>query len=172
MSNWIKIFIAIFAITICNKSFSQDLTSKLLFVNQNKLYSESIFGKVLESLFKEETLKLVEQNKKLTKELSKLKGMGSKGADFLTFSNRWKNDSAYEGLSLEAAGAKYYGLASFANGGVISEPVFGVGRSGRSYLLGENGAEKISQKCFEVSMSIALNGNSHLEPNHLHLVRR
>ena len=36
-------------------------TSKILFVNQNKLYSDSIFGKVLESLFKAESLKLVEQ---------------------------------------------------------------------------------------------------------------
>ena len=69
MSKWIKIFIAIFAITICNKSFSQDFTSKVLFVNQNKLYSESIFGKLLEALFKKESLKLVEQNQKLTKEL-------------------------------------------------------------------------------------------------------
>lgn len=97
--------------------------------------------------------------KKLTKELSKLKGMGSKGADFLTFSNRWKNDSAYEGLSLEAAGAKYYGLASFANGGVISEPVFGIGRSGRSYLLGENGAEKISPMSGSSNDSVVVNIN-------------
>ena len=69
MSKWIKIFVVIFSITICNKSFSQDFTSKILFVNQNKLYSDSIFGKVLESLFKAESLKLVEQNQKLTKEL-------------------------------------------------------------------------------------------------------
>ena len=69
MSKRIKIFIAIFAITFCNKSFSEDFTSKVLFVNQNKLYSESIFGKLLESLFKKESLKLVEQNQKLTKEL-------------------------------------------------------------------------------------------------------
>ncbi|MFL2789874.1 MAG: OmpH family outer membrane protein [Paracoccaceae bacterium] len=41
----------------------------MLFVNQNKLYSESIFGKGLESLFKEESSKLVVQNKKLTKNL-------------------------------------------------------------------------------------------------------
>lgn len=97
--------------------------------------------------------------KKLVKELSKLKGMGSKGADFLTFSNRWKNDVAYEGLSLEAAGAKYYGLASFANGGVISEPVFGIGRSGRSYLLGENGAEKISPMNGSSNDSVVVNIN-------------
>ena len=97
--------------------------------------------------------------KKLVKELSKLKGMGSKGADFLTFSNRWKNDSAYEGLSLEAAGAKYYGLASFANGGVISEPVFGIGRSGRSYLMGENGAEKISPMSGSSNDSVVVNIN-------------
>ena len=41
----------------------------MLFVNQNKLYSESIFGKGLESLFKEESSKLAVQNKKLTKKL-------------------------------------------------------------------------------------------------------
>jgi hypothetical protein len=97
--------------------------------------------------------------KKLVKELSKLRGMGTKGADFLTFSNRWKNDAAYEGLSLEAAGAKYYGLASFANGGVISEPVFGIGRSGRSYLLGENGAEKISPMNGSSNDSVVVNIN-------------
>ena len=69
MLRWIKIFVAILAITISNKSFSQDFTSKTLFVNQNKLYSESIFGKSLESLFKEELSKLAVQNKKLTKKL-------------------------------------------------------------------------------------------------------
>ena len=97
--------------------------------------------------------------KKLTKELTKLRGMGSKGADFLTFSNRWKNDAAYEGLTLEQAGAKYYGLASFANGGVISEPVFGIGRSGRSYLMGENGAEKISPINGSSNDSVVVNIN-------------
>ena len=65
----IKIFISILAITISNKSISQDFTSKMLFVNQNKLYSESIFGKGLESLFKEESSKLAVQNKKLIKKL-------------------------------------------------------------------------------------------------------
>ena len=69
MIRWIKIFIAVLAITICNKSISQDFTSKMLFINQNKLYSESIFGKGLESLFKEESLKLAVQNKKLIKKL-------------------------------------------------------------------------------------------------------
>ena len=69
MIRWIKIFIAVLAITICNKSISQDFTSKMLFVNQNKLYSESIFGKGLEALFKEESSKLAVQNKKLTKKL-------------------------------------------------------------------------------------------------------
>ncbi|MFL2789272.1 MAG: OmpH family outer membrane protein [Paracoccaceae bacterium] len=69
MLRWIKIFIAILAITICNKSISQDFTSKMLFVNQNKLYSESIFGKSLESLFKEESSKLAVENKNLTKKL-------------------------------------------------------------------------------------------------------
>jgi len=97
--------------------------------------------------------------KKLTKELSKLKGMGSKGVDFLTFSNKMKNDIGYEGLTLEQAGAKYYGLASFANGGVISEPVFGIGRSGRSYLLGENGAEKVSPMSGSSNDSVVVNIN-------------
>ena len=69
MLRWIKIFIAILAVTIGNKSISEDFTSKLLFVNQNKLYSQSIFGKGLESLFKEESSKLAVQNKKLTKQL-------------------------------------------------------------------------------------------------------
>ena len=97
--------------------------------------------------------------KKLTKELSKLKGMGSKGVDFLTFSNKMKTDLGYENLTLEQAGAKYYGLASFANGGVISEPVFGVGRSGRSYLLGENGAEKVSPMSGSSNDSVVVNIN-------------
>ena len=69
MLRWIKIFIAILAVTISNKTISQDFTSKTLFVNQNQLYSESIFGKSLELLFKEESSKLDVQNKKLIKKL-------------------------------------------------------------------------------------------------------
>ena len=34
--------------------------------------------------------------------------------------------------------------SSNANGGQISEPVFGIGRSGRTYSFGEHGAETIT----------------------------
>jgi hypothetical protein len=36
------------------------------------------------------------------------------------------------------------GTVGMANGGVISEPVFGVGRSGRNYTFGENGSEYVT----------------------------
>lgn len=88
--------------------------------------------------------------KKLAKEMEKLQSMGAGGENFLAWSNVMKSNTAYKGLSIEQAGAKYYGLAQFANGGIISEPVFGIGRSGRKYLMGESGSE----------MVVPLNGGS------------
>ena len=95
--------------------------------------------------------------KKLAKEMEKAKGMGN--YNFLAFSNVMNNNPAYSGLSVEQAGAKYYGLAAFANGGIISEPVFGIGRSGRSYLLGENGAERVSPLNSSRSEGVVVNIN-------------
>ena len=55
--------------------------------------------------------------------------------------------------------ARQHALTGMANGGVISEPVFGVGRSGRSYLLGENGAEKVSPMSGSSNDSVVVNIN-------------
>jgi Skp family chaperone for outer membrane proteins len=41
----------------------------MLFLNQNKLYSESVFGKELEFIFKKLSSELVKENQQLTKEL-------------------------------------------------------------------------------------------------------
>tara|TARA_Y100000746_G_scaffold215718_1_gene210085 strand:- start:245 stop:739 length:495 start_codon:yes stop_codon:yes gene_type:complete len=54
---------------MCKYAVSQEFNSKMLFLNQNKLYSESVFGKELESLFKELSSELVKENSQLTKEL-------------------------------------------------------------------------------------------------------
>ena len=48
---------------------SEDFKGKILYLNQNKVYSESIFGKNLEEFFRNESKKLKEQNRQLTKEL-------------------------------------------------------------------------------------------------------
>lgn len=42
------------------------------------------------------------------------------------------------------AGGNAHNHIAMANGGVISEPVFGVGRSGRTYSLGEVGPERVT----------------------------
>jgi hypothetical protein len=39
--------------------------------------------------------------------------------------------------------AAYANALGFANGGVINEPIWGVGKSGRQYTFGENGPETI-----------------------------
>jgi len=45
-----------------------------------------------------------------------------------------------------------------AEGGIISEPIFGIGRSGKSYLLGESGAERITPlKSSEGGVNVVIN---------------
>ena len=48
---------------------SEELRGKILYLNQSRVYSESLFGKNLEELFRGESKKLIEQNRRLTKEL-------------------------------------------------------------------------------------------------------
>ena len=69
MLNKLYFFIAIWLIIMVKYAASQEFNSKMLFLNQNKLYSESVFGKKLEFIFKELTSKLVKENQQLTKEL-------------------------------------------------------------------------------------------------------
>ena len=82
------------------------------------------------------------QAKALNKEMSKIQGAGTN--QFAMWSNWRVSQGIHSSLSDEAAGALYFGSKAMANGGIISEPVFGVGRSGQTYLLGERGAERVT----------------------------
>ena len=48
---------------------SEELRGKILYLNQSRVYSESVFGENLEELFRNESNKLIKQNRRLTKEL-------------------------------------------------------------------------------------------------------
>jgi Skp family chaperone for outer membrane proteins len=65
----LKLFLIFSALLICSVEASEDFKGKILYLNQNKVYSDSIFGKNLEQMFREESKKLKDQNSQLTKEL-------------------------------------------------------------------------------------------------------
>lgn len=59
------------------------------------------------------------------------------------------------------------GLFGFAEGGTISEPIFGIGKSGRHYLFGEAGAEEVipHSKISKVSGSLTNSSETTLNVN-------
>jgi Skp family chaperone for outer membrane proteins len=65
----LKLFLIFSALLMSSVEASEDFKGKILYLDQNKVYSESIFGKNLEELFRVESKKLKEQNRRLTKEL-------------------------------------------------------------------------------------------------------
>ena len=65
----LKLFLIFSALLMSSVEASEDFKGKILYLNQNKVYSESIFGKNLEEFFRNESKKLKEQNRQLTKEL-------------------------------------------------------------------------------------------------------
>jgi Skp family chaperone for outer membrane proteins len=65
----LKLFLIFSTLLISGVEASEDFKDKILYLNQNKVYSESIFGKNLEKMFRNESKKLKEQNRQLTKEL-------------------------------------------------------------------------------------------------------
>ena len=65
----LKLFLIFSALLVSSVEASEDFKDKILYLNQNKVYSESIFGKNLEEIFRNESSKLKEQNRQLTKEL-------------------------------------------------------------------------------------------------------
>jgi len=64
-----KLFLIFSTLLAPNVAASEDLRDKILYLNQSRVYSESVFGKNLEELFRDESNSLVEQNRQLTKEL-------------------------------------------------------------------------------------------------------
>ena len=69
MISKLKFSLILFFLLASNVVASEDLKDKILYLNQSRVYSESVFGKNLEELFSDESKKLVEQNRRLTKEL-------------------------------------------------------------------------------------------------------
>ena len=65
----LKLFLFFSVLLISDVTASEELRGKILYLNQSQVYSESIFGKKLEELFRRESSKLIEQNRLLTKEL-------------------------------------------------------------------------------------------------------
>jgi Skp family chaperone for outer membrane proteins len=65
----LKLFLIFSTLLISGVEASEDFKDKILYLNQNKVYSESNFGKNLEEMFRNESKKLKEQNRQLTKEL-------------------------------------------------------------------------------------------------------
>ena len=65
----LKLFLIFSTLLISSVEASEDFKGKILYLNQNKVYSESIFGINLEEMFRNESKKLKEQNRQLTKEL-------------------------------------------------------------------------------------------------------
>ena len=65
----LKLFLIFSILLIPRVEASEDFKGKILYLNQNKIYSESVFGKNLEEMFRNESKKLKEQNRQLTEEL-------------------------------------------------------------------------------------------------------
>jgi Skp family chaperone for outer membrane proteins len=65
----LKLFLFFSALLMSDVMASEELRGKILYLNQSQVYSESVFGKNLEELFRGESNKLIEQNRLLTKEL-------------------------------------------------------------------------------------------------------
>ena len=93
------------------------------------------------------------QAKALNKEMSKIKSAGTN--NFAVWANWRKSQGIHPSLSDEAAGALYFGSKAMANGGIINEPIFGIGKSGQTYMMGERGSEAV----------VPLNGKSSLGTN-------
>ena len=51
------------------------------------------------------------------------------------------------------------GYEKMANGGIINEPIFGIGKSGKGYLLGESGAESVTPVGQSGGLTINMYGN-------------
>ena len=51
------------------------------------------------------------------------------------------------------------GYEKMANGGIINEPIFGIGKSGKGYLLGESGAESVTPIGQSGGLTINMYGN-------------
>ena len=49
------------------------------------------------------------------------------------------------------------GINKMANGGIINEPVMGIGRSGQGYLIGESGAERVTPMSGGSSSPVIIN---------------
>ena len=65
----LKLFLFFSVLLMSDVTASEELKGKILYLNQSRVYSESVFGKNLEELFRDESNSLVEQNRQLTKEL-------------------------------------------------------------------------------------------------------
>jgi Skp family chaperone for outer membrane proteins len=65
----LKLFLFFSVLLMSDVTASEELKGKILYLNQSRVYSESVFGKNLEELFRSESNKLIEQNRLLTKEL-------------------------------------------------------------------------------------------------------
>ena len=65
----LKLFLIFSTFLMSNAEASEDFRDKILYLNQSQVYTESVFGKNLEELFRNESDKLIEQNRQLTKEL-------------------------------------------------------------------------------------------------------
>lgn len=86
-------------------------------------------------------------NSALSEAIGKMKGLSDIGKQLLATIVSM-GLSFFTGGLFGAIGGKNFldsGLAALgmANGGVINEPIFGVGRSGRSYMFGEAGSEVV-----------------------------
>jgi len=65
----LKLFLIFSVLLMSDVTASEELKGNILYINQSRVYSESIFGEKLEELFRRESSKLIEQNRLLTKEL-------------------------------------------------------------------------------------------------------
>jgi phage-related protein len=82
----------------------------------------------------------------------KLKTAAEKFAGFRDSVNRYLDGIQDENVTVRvnidaprsiSVDGRNYPVKALAGGGVITEPVFGVGRSGQRYLIGENGPEEV-----------------------------
>ena len=65
----LKLFLFFSVLLMSDVTASEELKGKILYLNQSRVYSESVFGKNLEELFLGESKQLIEQNRRLTKKL-------------------------------------------------------------------------------------------------------
>jgi hypothetical protein len=75
--------------------------------------------------------------------------------------------------------APLLGMREYANGGVINEPVYGIGKSGQSYLFGEAGSEvvipanRFNYGASQTNVNVSVGGTLKASGNELHaLIKR